>query len=160
MKLVDEEETITEKPKESSAEPEEKPKKVEDKKAADKKLVDEKPKERSVEPEEEPKKVKDKKVAAKKLVDEEEKITEKPKEKSVEPEEKPKKKTTEAKRRSIGEKKPKEGEKPAVESVDETDHIQVDNVNEDDVKPASKPSSRRGSKKEKSPEKTAPSIEV
>lgn len=43
---------------------------------------------------------------------------------------------------------------PEVESIDEPDHIKVDDVNENDLKPASKPSSRRGSKKEKSPEKT------
>lgn len=118
--MVDEEETVTEKPKEKSAEPEEKPK-------AKKIGV----KEKSAEPEEQK--------------------TE---------EEKPKaKKTTEVKRKSIGEKKPKKAEEP-IESVDEPDHIQVDTVNEDDLKPASKPSSRRGSKKEKSPEKTTPSIEV
>lgn len=130
------------------------------------------------------KKPKDKKFGAVKQVDEEEIVTEKPKEKSAEPEEKPKakkigakekspeadeqkpdeekpkaKKTTEAKRKSIGEKKAKKAEEP-VESIDEPDHIQAHTVNEDDLKPASKPSSRRGSKKEKSPEKITPSIEV
>lgn len=105
---------------------------------------------------EEEKKPREKKIGAKKTVDEEETVTEEPKEKSAEPEEKPKKKATEAKRKSIGEKKPKKDEeKPTVASVDEPDNIQIDNdVNENDLKPASKPSSRRGSKKDKSPEKT------
>lgn len=102
---------------------------------------------------EEDKKPKEKKFGAKKTVDEEETVTEKPKEKSAEPEEKPKKKAAEVKRKSIGEKKPKK-DVPEVESIDEPDHIKVDDVNENDLKPASKPSSRRGSKKEKSPEKT------
>lgn len=104
----------------------------------------------------EDKKPKEKKIGAKKTVDEEETITEEPKEKSAEPEEKLKKKSTEVKRKSIGEKKPKKDEeRPTVESVDEPDNIQIDNdVNENDLKPASKPSSRRGSKKDKSPEKT------
>lgn len=100
------------------------------------------------------------------MVEQEEFITEpeeKPKGKSAEPEEKPKaKKTTEVKRKSIGEKKPKKVDEPIViESIDEPDNVKVDNnIIEDDLKPTSKPSSRRGSKKEKSPEKTTPSIEV
>lgn len=79
---------------------------------------------------------------------------EKEAEKLAAPEEKPKK------RRSIGEKKPKKAEEPEqIElSIDEPDHIQVDGVKENDLKPSSKPSSRRGSKKEPSPE--AKTIEV
>lgn len=92
-----------------------------------------------------------------KQIDEEEIITEKPKEKSAEPEPE-KKKVPEVKRKSIGEKKPKKAEEePKIESIDEPDFAKADGVTEDDVK---KPASRRGSKKEKSPEKTTPSIEV
>lgn len=131
-------------------------------------IVNEKPKDKKVDAKkvgEEAKKPKEKKFGAVKQVDEEETITEKPKEKSAEPEEKkadePKKKTTEVKRKSIGEKKPKKAEdEPKIESIDEPDFIKADGVADDDLKPASKPSSRRGSKKEKSPEKITPSIEV
>lgn len=86
---------------------------------------------------------KDEKVSAVKTVD-----TEEEPEKLATPDEKPKK------RRSIGEKKPKKADEPEkIEpSVDEPDHVQVDTVNENDLKPSSKPTSRRGSKKEKSPE--------
>lgn len=63
----------------------------------------------------------------------------------VTPDEKPKK------RRSIGTPNKEEPEK-IEPSIDEPDHIQVDTVNENDLKPSSKPSSRRGSKKETSPE--------
>lgn len=138
-KMFDDEETITEKPKEKSAEPEEKPKaeKIGAKKLADQEeKTNEKPKnEKSAGPDEN---------------------------KSGETEDKPKaKKISEVKRKSMGEKKLKKAEEqPTVESIDEPDHLKVDNVNEDDVKPSSKPSSRRGSKKEKSPEKITLSIEV
>lgn len=91
---------------------------------------------------------KDEKVSAVKTVEtEEEALSDKEAEKLATPDEKPKK------RRSIDEKKPKKQEPEKIEpSVDEPDHIQVDTVNENDLKPSSKPSSRRGSKKETSPE--------
>lgn len=90
---------------------------------------------------------KDEKVSAVKTVDEET-FPEKEAEKLATPDEKPKK------RRSIGEKKPKKADEPEkIEpSIDEPDHVQVDTVNENDLKPSSKPTSRRGSKKEPSPE--------
>lgn len=103
---------------------------------------------------EEPEKVKPKtkKIGAKKTEDNEET--------SEQPEE-----VKKPKRKSIGDgKKSKISvEKPVPESIDVPDNVNnavdIDVINEDDLKP-SKSSSRRSSKKEKSPEKVTPSIEV
>lgn len=103
---------------------------------------------------------KDEKVSATKTVkSEEDTIPDKEAEQLAAPEEKP------TKRRSIGEKKPKKEEPKKEEpekvepSIDEPDHIQVDTVNENDLKPSSKPSSRRGSKKDE-PSSEPKTIEV